>query len=313
MPLSTFSSEERVLKRSYFRPIVGTLAMLVFLLVGLEAATRFGFKRISHVEARTSTDYLAALATRQGGPSHPTILLLGNSLLLDGIDYDGLRRAMELRAKPVRFVIESTAYLDWYYGIKRLLSDGARPDRVVLCLNLPQLLGNGIRGEYSAFYLIRTQDLASAGREAGLDLTGISGLFFARYSMFYAGRNNFRNFALDTVDPAYRNILHGFTVVPGRDFSDAEVLAGAAPRLKKLRTLCSQYNVDFDFLLPPGSGHGSQGLIEAGRRTGTSVLVPVPQNSWSVGWFQKDNYHLNHDGAAQFTGLLASSLLQLRR
>jgi len=285
--------------------------MFVFLLAGLEAATRFCFNRISRIESRIRSDYLAALATRRGGSSHPTILLLGNSLLLEAIDYDGLRLAMEPRATPVRFVIEQTSYLDWYYGVKRLLSDGARPDRVVLCLSPTQLLANTIRGEYSAFYLIRTQDLASAGREAGYDLTEISGLFFARYSIFYAGRNNFRNFALNKVDPAYANVLHGFTDAPGRSPTDAEVLAGAAPRLSRLRLLCAQYNVRFDFLLPPSLGQGGQGLIEAGRKSGASVLAPVPPNSWKLDLFQ-DGFHLNHAGAALFTKLLAASLLQER-
>ena len=283
--------------------------MLLLLLAGLEAATRFGFQQISRVESRVHTDHLAALAIRQGGPSKPTILLLGNSLLLEGIDYDGLRRVMEPRATPVRFVVEQTMYLDWYYGIRRLFSDGARPDRVVLCLNLSQLLANSFLGDYSAFYLIRTQDLASAGREAGFDLTGISDLFFARYSLFYAGRSSLRNFALNSVIPAYGKVLHEFAIKPGRDFSDAEVLARAGPRLNSLRMLCSQYNVHFDFLLPPGFGNGGQGLIEAGRRTGASVLVPVPQNIWKPGLYQ-DSFHLNREGAVQFTRLLASTLLQ---
>lgn len=311
MPLSTSSSEGRALKRNYLRPIVATFLMLVCLLAALEGATRFGFTRISRIESRTHTDYLAALATRRGGSSHPTILLLGNSLLLEGLDYDGIRQALESRATPVRFVVEQTTYLDWYYGIQRLLSDGARPDRVVLCLNLHQLLANTIRSEYSAFYLFRTQDLISVGKEAGFDTTKISGLFFARYSMFYAGRNDFRNFALNKVDPAYLNIVHELANAPGPPDTAAEVLAVAVPRLNRLRTLCSRYNVDFDFLLPPGFEEGSAGLMEAGRETGTSVLVPVPQNSWKTDRY-RDNFHLNQEGAAEFTRLLAAQLLRQR-
>ena len=306
---STFSSEEETLKRSYFRPIVGTVALLLLLLAGLEFGTRLVFRRLSRIEARTNADYRAALATRPGGGSHRSILLLGNSLLLEGLDYDTLRRVMEPRTTPVRFVVESTAYLDWYYGIRRLLSDGARPDRIVLCLNLSQLLSNKIRGEYSAFYLIRTPDLVSAGREAGLDLTGTSGLFFGRYSMFYAARNNFRNFALSTVDAPYEETLHKFTVAPGAQWSDAEVLAGATPRLNSLRTICTQYGVGFTFLLPPGFEKGAEGLIEAGRKSGTMVLVPVPQNSWQQDLYA-DGFHLNHKGAEKFTRLLAATLQQ---
>lgn len=230
MLLSTSNSEQHVLKHNPVVLNVSTLVALVLLLACLEVATRIGFTRISHIEARIHTDYRSALQTRQGGPSHPTILLLGNSLLLDGLDYDGLRHELEPTARPVRFVIEATMYLDWYYGIQRLLSEGARPDRIVLCLNIPQLLSNRmLRSEYSAYYLIRTGDLASAGRDSGLDLTGISSLFFARYSMFYAGRNNLRNFALATVAPAYRDIAHSLASAPEVALSDEDILEKAAP------------------------------------------------------------------------------------
>lgn len=306
---STFSSEEKTRHRSYLRPIAGTLALVVLLLAGLEGGTRLVFRRLSHIESRTHSDYVAALATRAGGAAHPTDLLLGNSLLLEGIDYAGLRRAMEPNATPVRFVVESTTYLDWYYGIRRLLSGGAHPDRIVLCLSLSQLMTSKLRGEYSAFYLIQTADLVSAGRDGGLDLTGTSGLFFGRFSMFYAARNNFRNFALSMVDAPYERTLHGLTTTTPAQISDAQVLKRATPRLNTLRAICSQYGVDFAFLLPPGFGSGAEGLMEAGRRTSTTVLAPVPLNSWPADLYA-DGFHLNSKGAAEFTRLLAGVLLQ---
>src|SRR5579862_83301 len=213
MPLYTSNSRpsdlsEQSWKRgSYLRPIGGTLALFAVLLAGLEGATRLGFTRISRIESRIRGEYVRAVAVRPGTPARPTILLLGNSLLLEGVDYESLQRTLASRATAVRFVIEQTSYLDWYYGIRRLLAEGARPDRIVLCLNVSQLLSNSIRGEYSAFYLIRTQDIAKAGRAAGFDLTKLSGLFLARYSLFYAGRNSVRNFALNAVDKPYAEVL----------------------------------------------------------------------------------------------------------
>jgi hypothetical protein len=310
MPSSTFSSDEQVVRAADVRPVVTTVIVLAFLLTGLETVTRIGFTRVSRIEARIHAEHAAATAVRPGGPAHPTILLLGNSLLLEGVDYGTLRQALEPHAMPVRFAIEQTTYLDWYYGIRRLFDDGAGPDRVVLCLNLPQLLATSLRGEYSAFYLIRTQDLASAGTDAGLDLTGTSGLYFARYSLFYAGRNNFRNFALNNVLPAYSGVLHSFTnTVSSRVYGDAEILDTATSRLNQLRLLCAQYNARFDLLLPPSFGSGSRTLFEAGRRAGVSVLEPVPQNSWKSDVY-KDDFHLNREGAARFTRLLAANLLQ---
>lgn len=299
--------DEQFKRRSYVRPIAGTLALFAILLACLEGATRFGYTRISRIESRTHSEYLRALAVRPGAPAGPTILLLGNSLLLEGVDFESLQRTLAPRATAVRFVIESTDYLDWYYGIRRLLAEGARPDRIVLCLNAGQLLSGSIRGEYSAFYLIRTQDIVEAGRASGFDLTQLSGLFLARYSLFYAGKSNLRNFALNAVDRPYGDVLHGFVTAPGPDFSYSQILNRAAPRLNTLRELCARYNIRFDFLLPPGSGHSQAALVEAGKQAGASVLVPVPENSWGSNKY-RDGFHLNQEGAAEFTPLLAAAL-----
>ena len=312
MPLYTSNSRGSVLneqtrRRSYVLPITGTLTLFAVLLACLEGATRFGFTRISRIESRIHGEYVHAIAVGPGTPARPTILLLGNSLLLEDVDYESLQRTLASRVNTTRFVIEQTTYLDWYYGIRRLLAGGSRPDRIVLCLNVNQLLSSSIRGEYSAFYLFRTQDIAEAGRAAGFDLTKLSGLFLARYSLFYAGRSNFRNFALNAVDRSYAEVLHDFTTKPGPDFSNAEVLIQAAPRLNTVRELCARYNIRFDFLLPPGFGHGEAGLVEAGKRVGASVLVPVPENSWKPNKY-RDGFHLNHEGAAEFTKLLAAAL-----
>ena len=302
MPLYTSNSKNtdpngQSRGRSYVQPIASTLAMFAVLLACLEGATRFGFTRISRIESRIHNEYVHVHVVRPGTLARPTILLLGNSLLLDGVDYDSLRRTLAPRATAVRFVIESTAYLDWYYGIRRLLAEGARPDRIVLCLNVSQLLSSSIRGEYSAFYLIRTQDIAEAGRAAGFDLTNLSGLFLGRYSLFYAGKSNLRNFVLNAVDRSYADVLHDFVTKPGPEFGYSQVLIQAVSRLDTLRELCAQYNVRFDFLLPPGFGDSEAGLVEAGKQAGASkiVLVPVPENSWGPDKYS-DGFHLNQEG-----------------
>ncbi len=309
MSLSTSSSETQSLSRDYTRPIVITVVILLLFLIALEIGTRVGFSRISHIESRVNIGHAAALAARKGGPSHPTILLLGNSLLLEGVEYTALQQQLGSRADPILFAIEQTQYLDWYYGIRRLLDDGSRPDRIVLSMNLRHLTSDAIRGEYSAAYLFRTRDLKDVGSDINLNLTGISDLLFARYSMFYAGRLNVRNFSLGRIAPAYSTVLHNLNNTPKRAFSNAETLAIAAPRLAKLREACAEYQVDFDFLLPPGFEESSEGLLEAARQSGTSVLMPVPQNSWPADLY-RDAFHLNHEGSVRFTKILSSTLLK---
>lgn len=314
MPSSIFSSKDSssgksVASPGYFGPIVGALVMICLLLIGMEFLVRFGFSTVSRIESRTHRERLEALAVGHGTKERPSILLLGNSLLLEGVNYPGIRQTLEPNANATRFVIEQTSFLDWKYGVSRLLSEGAKPDRIVLCLNIPQLLSTSILGDYSAFYLFRTEDLLSIGNESGYDLTRTSNLLFARYSLFFAGRNSLRNFVLNRLHPKYGAVLHGLTTTGAKDLSESEVQFLAAPHLEQLRTICARHKVKFDLLLPPGFGTGQQGLVAAGKSTGTSVLVPVALNSWGRDLY-RDGFHLNQEGSLRFTKLLSSSLLE---
>lgn len=307
MPSFTSSSDERVATGHYARPIAAALVTIALLLCGFEVVTRVGFLRVSRIESRTHNEYSAALAVRRSD-SKPSILLLGNSLLLEGLDNNRLRTALRNDAVPTRFVIERTSWADWYFGIRRLLAEGSRPNRIVLCLDVPQLIGDTLRGEYSAFYLIRTGDLLQAGKNSGYDLTKISGLFLARYSLFYAGLNNLRNFILYRAEPGYALSLYRFNEGHNPSISDAEVLAAATRHFELLQSLCASYHMRCDILIPPGfSPPGVRGLMEAGNRTGTTVLVPALPDSWGREMF-RDGYHLNAAGAARFTDALAAAL-----
>ena len=153
MPSYTSSSEESsaqvdaAKERPFARAVCLWFILAALLLLVLEAGTRVGFHRISRIESRTAAEYTQVQAIR--GPVRdgaPVILLLGNSLLLEGVDYDRIRTLMQRDARVVRFVIENTDYLDWYYGIRRLLAEGSRPAVIVLCLNTQQLRSSAIRG-----------------------------------------------------------------------------------------------------------------------------------------------------------------------
>src|SRR5271168_369303 len=128
MPSFTSSSEELAAAPRYAQPICAAVAIFVLLLCAFEAATRVGFTRVSAIESRTYTEYRGALAVR----GSKSVLLLGNSLLLEGVDLDRLRALLQPEMTPRRFVIEQTNFPDWYYGIRRLLAEGSRPDRIVL-------------------------------------------------------------------------------------------------------------------------------------------------------------------------------------
>jgi len=300
---------------NYLAWAIRALVCLALFCAAIEGLTRFGFSHISRIEARISQDHQAALAIRKS--DRPTVLLVGNSLMLEGIDDQRLRESLGGKAHAVLFPIEQTQYLDWYYGLRRLFAEGSQPDTVVLCMSAEHLITSRIRGDYSAYYLFRFADIPQIRRDINYDLTKTSSLALSRFSLFYAGRSPLRNFVLVRTDPAYAAMLQQLAGVQAQAHfpSDREMERIAEARLTDLRTLCSSHGARFAFLLAPGFGPGEAPLVEAGARSHTDVMVPFHLNELGRDKF-RDGFHLNATGAQMFTARVAdllSSRLQVRR
>jgi hypothetical protein len=240
------------------------------------------------------------------------ILLVGDSLLLEDINLNMLARALPADVHLQRFTIEQTSYLDWLYGLRRLFSEGVRPSTVLLCIGPSSFMSDGIRGDYSAFYLFQVGDIHMVAQAAKYDLTRESSLFFSHYSLFYAGRNSLRNFILNRTDPPYGILLHKLLTRATPSYSRDQVLRTCEPRLQVLQRLCAVRYVHFVYVVPPGFGFHDDAMAEAGSRVGASVLVPVRNDAWGLEKF-RDGFHLNEVGAREFTQILSPSLDALLR
>jgi hypothetical protein len=301
MHSSTSNSDESVAAPRPTRTAGLALASIAVFVICCEAGARVGLRHLSKMESRIAADHDAVEAIRSASGQKPSILLLGNSLLLEGLKYPGIREDMADRARVVRFVMEQTTFWDWYYGIRRLLEDGARPDTIVLCMNPAQLIASDILGDYASFYLYRVQDIPAIRRVAHYDLNQESGLFFARFSQFYSGRNNLRNFALGRVDSAYTGWRHSLTM-PTPPFPPAEEFERIVEsRLRLLQADSLERGVRMVLLIPPGFMAGEDEVIEAGRRTNTDVLIPFRAGELPKRLYQEDIFHLNDEGAEIFT------------
>ena len=254
------------------------LAVLLFVIAGvmavLEIGTRIGFRLVSRIESRTMAEAINAHRVRPMTDGKPSVLLLGNSLMLEDVDYPELQQDLAGRAAVSRFVIEQTYYYDWYFGIRRLFSEGVRPRMIVLGIQPAAFVANQIRGDYSAFYLISMSDLPSAAGAAGYDLTKTSNLVFARFSLFYAGRNNLRNFILNKVEPGYGALLHDLVTMSGRLPADPEMERISAQRLTALKTICAHYGTRFLYVIPPAFGNGDEPVVRGGARSHVTTLEP---------------------------------------
>lgn len=284
------------------------LVCLALFCAAIEGLTRFGFSHISRIEARISRDHKAALGIHKS--DRPTVLLVGNSLMLEGIDYERLRDALAGRAYAVRFPIEQTQYLDWYYGLRRLFDEGSQPDLVVLCMSAEHLITSRIRGDYSSYYLFRLTDIPQIRHDIDYDLTKTSSLVLSHFSLFYAGRSSLRNFILVRTDPAYAEMLQRIAAPQAHFPPDQQMERITESRLRDLRLLCSSHGARFVFLLAPGFGPGEAPLVAAGVRSRTDVLAPIHLNELGRDKF-RDGFHLNAAGAQLFTDKVAP-LLQSR-
>src|SRR5215471_19881535 len=126
------------------------LAGLALILIAAELSARYIYPRVSRIEKRIVDDEHEVIALANQHPnSDPAVLVLGNSLLLHGMDYAQMRQAMGPNVRIVRYGIENTEYLDWYYGLRGLFARGVKPDLVVLCLNAGQTMSRNVLDESS--------------------------------------------------------------------------------------------------------------------------------------------------------------------
>jgi hypothetical protein len=212
-------------------------------------------------------------------------------------------------ADVVRFGIENTEFLDWYYGFHHMFESGVHPAMVVLCLSLGQTVSTRTLGDYSARHLFGTSDLLPVAHDAGMDTTRTSELVFAHWSDFYASRAGIRNFVLNVTDPSYAYAIHDImNHIAAPLPADDVVLGTARTRLEAIQQLCSRYGVPLVLLIPPALNRYNDLLATAAQQQGVNYDYPIPAGKLGPEFFLADRTHLNPSGAVLFTEAIRSSL-----
>src|SRR5438067_13846645 len=94
--------------------IAALLALCAVFCVAVEVVTAHYFGRVSKVERRRESEFRAAWSLRSAKDQHETsVLVAGNSLLLEGMDFPELQQSLGPAAHLQRTVFENTFYLDW--------------------------------------------------------------------------------------------------------------------------------------------------------------------------------------------------------
>jgi hypothetical protein len=316
MPSSISSSDRSLGHARLDRFTVALLCTIVALLALTEAASVVSFDRTSKVQRRELSERRTLLAVRDLEASEdPHIAVLGNSLMLEGVDVSLLRAKIGPTYIPVPYFVLGTNYYDWFFGLKRLFAEGMRPRYVLLGLSPNQLAAPGIKGDYSARYLFQQSDLIDVVRKTHMDATTATGFLLAHYSEYYSTREITRGFFMSRILPGVGELLHGrLGIYHDPEIKEAVLEPLAAERLKALDQLCRANGSHFLLVVPPSYQKGAQILERAGHEGGVAVLVPVAEGEFDASYYQSDGIHLNGKGAGVFTTRLAASLYEwLRR
>ncbi len=289
--------------------LVGICAILV---IAFEILSAYLAKHYSETYVRVSRQYAEAVKVRPARLGEPaSVLMVGNSLLMEGVDVHRLQELTPGRMQIHPIFLEASSYYDWLYGLRRLFRLGSRPQVVVVGLGAYNFLENGVRQAYSPRMLFDARDVLGVASDLGLDRTATSNLLLAHSSTFWDMRSVIRTEILRRIVPHLEELFSLAnakpTISPGRE---SEATATAIPRLRTLRDLCEAHRAKLIVLvLPlPSSENAVHQVAIASKKVGVDTLVPVDPAALTAKFYKSDATHLNSEGEALVTSALATEL-----
>jgi len=292
--------------------IILLLSGVFLILAGLELFSPRILMRFSRIQRRITGEMAQAKHLAPVNDGHPTVLLVGNSLLNEGVKIDVLRSDLSSDYAVSRLVIEQTHYLDWYFGLRRLLEEGSHPSVIILTLDPSQLASPFTMDESFARRQMSIRDFPQVVHDAKLDRTTASNYFFAHWSNWLGDKGFIRQAVMILLVPNFREL--GARIADhGSHVNDRErLLAAAQQRLPQLAALADHYGVRIVVLLPPALRENySVDIQQLGATLNVPIWVPSPPGEFSPDLFLKDRFHLNDKGAEIFTARLTQSIREL--
>jgi hypothetical protein len=286
------------------------LGLCAITLLGIELSSSFLLKHFSLTYTRVSRQYAEAVEMRHAHPGgSPSVLMVGNSLLLQGVQLDRLHSLTSDTMRIYPLFLEQTGYYDWLYGLRKMFREGAQPDVVVVGVGVNYFLMNGIRQDYVPMMFLDGSDTLGLASDLGLDRTATANLWFAHISTFWDTRGAIRSQVLSHFVPHLEGLFSLVTPKPSvperRQFEEISI-----PHLQRLRHLCEEHEAKLILLVPPTLSSESEvsEMASTARAAGVDVSVPINPVSLSAEFYQPDGMHLNQEGAVLFTSALAKDL-----
>jgi len=292
---------------AYAKALIVASALLI---IALEIFSAYLLKHHSVTYARISRQYEQAVKIRPAGPgAPPCVLMVGNSLLLHGVELDRLQALTSASMRIYPVFLEATGYYDWLYALKRLFRQGARPQVVVVGVGVNYFLKNGVRQDYAPMLFFDARDTLAVASDLHLDRTATSNLLLEHSSTFWDTRNAIRTQVLSHVVPHLEDLFLLVNPKPAipesREFEEISI-----PRLRRLRELCEAHGAKLILLVPPtlSSESAVSQMAYSAHMAGVEMSLPIDPAALSEKFYQRDGMHLNSEGAALFTSALAKDL-----
>lgn len=314
MPLSTSNFDTSAHRSA----VIQKAALgLFFVAIGQIASFEFGtyhlVYQVSKNLSRIHNEVAVAAQIHGGIQGRQEVLLVGNSLLIHDVDVKKLAHRLAPEQHVQQFAIQATTYYDWYYGLRGLLAEGARPDLVVVCLEARHIVLSSVRSEIFAYYLMKRRDLFDVRRSLKSTGTETFDLLVANTSIFYALRKELRQVLLQHLLPELPQLTAMIAQAPKPPPDPSALRTIGAERLTALRNILAASHTQFVLvLMPPIESESSEILRWVSKEVGVRMVVPLSQNDLKDDDYLPDGYHLNQQGQDRFTEALIPFLLQSR-
>jgi hypothetical protein len=279
------------------RNVTVLLLVLIFGYAALEVLSYVRMHRGSGRGSRIMKEYREAIAlTPTAANGSPTVLMVGNSLIREGVDMTALRAAAGGHYDLHRLVIESTAYNDWVVAIPALLQEGARPSVIMLTISPLQMNSHAAVSMETTHYLLNNTEVVDLVHRDGSGLNGYVGHFIEHISPLWGTRNS-AQVAFKDIIPGYRSIVYAIAnePVPPLNFDPV--------RMEELARACRQYNVKLVYLAMPANNpngaYDAERIHRAADQYGVRFMRPVADDELHGDQYT-DLIHLSPSGRAYF-------------
>lgn len=283
------------------------LSVLLAGYVLLEAGSYARMHRPGGRGRRIATELREAVALRPlSAQGKPTVLLLGNSLIREGLDMDALRTQMASQYDVHRLILESTEYPDWRSAMPSLFERGARPSYVVMTISPLQMNSNMPLFLETTHYLLTLHEVLRVSR-VNHDGPSDYAMHLLEYASPYWGTRTSAQTAVKDKIPGYRSLLYAWAE------GAAKPQHFDAHRMQELEEICRQYNVRLIYAALPSNNpygdHDAGQIQQAAATYGVPYLRPVADSDLH-GDDYTDFIHLSESGRAKFMPVFVPALTE---